>query len=166
MADNRARDLHFYWSSILYVTDISPASLFFSTMNSRMMDVQRATENFHMQLHALLHHQGLIQVMQHSLPSNPEMLFQEQEIFMNRHAEFAQAHQRLLEAYRDLFVWEANLRPPYVVPETPEIRMPRVVRRSSAARAVGYTTPPRPRAQRALFPQDIDALDLTCSETL
>ena len=85
---------------------------------------------------------------------------------MNRHAEFAQAHQRLLEAYRDLFLWEANLRPPYVVPETPEIRVPRVMRRSVPTQAVGYTTPPPPRAQRALFPQDIESLDLSCSESV
>lgn len=148
-------------------------------MNTALSDIQRATEDFHLQLHLLLDRQGVFQVMQHNLPATPELFLEAQTALINAHTDFARAHQVLLEAHRaslhqDTF-WDFGVedhRPPplpTIVPETPEPVIPsppRLGRYTSAGDAVGYTTPPMPAFRRVLFPPQWESPDVECGETL
>lgn len=87
-------------------------------------------------------------------------MYEHRESFMQVHYEFANAHERLLDAYHELFMWEANQRPPTMI--TPERRAPRLRRLATTRQAIGFTTPDR-SVRRELFP---DTPDLLSYETL
>jgi len=129
-------------------------------MHARLLEVQRATESFHERLSEYLRDER--HVMQTMFTSNME-LYEDKEAFMNAHYELANAHERLLDAYHELFVWQARRHPPHVIPDVSDRDDIRVRRTASATQAVGFTTPPRPSVRRQLFP---DTPDLFSYETL
>lgn len=141
-------------------------------MELEAQELHYATEDFHFHLQALLHRQGVFQVLQHTLPANPEMFLDAQRALIAVHVEFAHAHQRLLEAHAACFhassrfgprLMSSVTSPIRVVPETPERRIqspPEIPRES------GLSTPPRSRARRELFPPRWEDEELECEEEL
>lgn len=137
-----------------------------------MQELQYATEDFHVQLHGLLHRQGVFQVMQSNLPSTPELFLEAQTALIHAHTAFAHAHQRLLEAHRATLQVETYMervnahRPPAVriVPASPEIPSPPPLMRQAQLGVA--LTPTRPVARRHLFPPESSDSDLECTESV
>lgn len=141
-------------------------------------DLQSATDDFHLKLHALLHRQGVFQVMQHNLPSNPELFLEAHEMLIRSHAEFIQAHNRIVDlrcamvrAQSCAGVIEQHQSAPVlpILQLTPERKLPSppmLTRLGRSGSYAGCETPIRGLARRALFQPEWVSPDMECKESL